>query len=107
LIARRSEDRYWVEKVGPLLDRPEIARHGQGRFDVGNATPSSHPAMSRQCKTQQVEMGANVLPTYARFARDLHDGTRTVADFDHAVRRQRLAAAIEEASRSGATQYLS
>jgi predicted dehydrogenase len=53
------------------------------------------------------EMGANVLRAYAHFARDLREGTRTVADFDHAVRRHRLAAAIEEASHSGVTQYVS
>lgn len=50
------------------------------------------------------EIGANVLRAYAHFARDLREGTRTVPDFDYAVRRHQLLAAIEEAARSGVTQ---
>lgn len=50
------------------------------------------------------EIGANVLRSYAHFAKDLRNGTNTMPDFEYGVRRHRLLAAIEEASRSGVTQ---
>ncbi|EIL95383.1 Gfo/Idh/MocA family protein [Rhodanobacter spathiphylli] len=52
------------------------------------------------------DIGANVLRTYAHLAHDIREGSRTVPDFQYALRRHRLLAAIEEASRSGSTQYI-
>jgi predicted dehydrogenase len=52
------------------------------------------------------EIGANVLRAYAHLARDIRQGTRTVPDFEHAARRHRVLAAIEEAGRSGIAQKL-
>ena len=43
----------------------------------------------------------NVAQAYARYAADLRDGTRLCADFDDAVRRHRMIAAIEESAASG------
>ncbi|MDR7103615.1 Gfo/Idh/MocA family oxidoreductase [Croceicoccus sp. BE223] len=45
----------------------------------------------------------NVAQIYARFADDLRNGTRTAPDFDDAVVRHRLIAAIEAAAESGTT----
>jgi predicted dehydrogenase len=53
------------------------------------------------------EIGANVLRAYAHLARDIREGTRKVPDFEYAVRRHRLLAAIEQASRTGITQKIS
>ncbi|MEU8383664.1 Gfo/Idh/MocA family oxidoreductase [Streptosporangium sp. NPDC048865] len=47
-----------------------------------------------------------VAQVYARFGRDLREGTHTVSGFDHALRRHRLIDAIERASRTGTTQTL-
>ncbi|MFC7710605.1 Gfo/Idh/MocA family protein [Micromonospora lupini] len=41
---------------------------------------------------------------YAQLARDLADGTRTVPDFAHALRRHRLIDAVERASATGVAQ---
>jgi predicted dehydrogenase len=43
----------------------------------------------------------NVGRAYAAFAADIEDGTRTVPDFDDAVRRHELIAAIERSAASG------
>jgi hypothetical protein len=39
-------------------------------------------------------------------ARDICEGTRTVPDFEYAVRRHRVLAAIEQARRTGLTQHV-
>lgn len=49
----------------------------------------------------------NVARLYAKFARDLAEGTRTVPDFRHGVQRHRLVHAIESASATGVAQGLS
>ena len=46
-------------------------------------------------------MVGNVARSYARFANDLRDGTRTAATFDDAVVIHRVMAAIEEAAEAG------
>ncbi|MEU1729410.1 hypothetical protein [Nonomuraea sp. NPDC005692] len=47
-----------------------------------------------------------VAQLYARFGRDIREGTHTVPGFDHALRRHRLIDTIERASRTGVTQAL-
>lgn len=49
-------------------------------------------------------IGANVLRAYRAIAQDLRTHSRTVPDFDHAVRRHRLLAAIERAAVTGQSQ---
>lgn len=49
-------------------------------------------------------IGASTLREYAAFARDLRDGTHVAPDFEYALHRHRLLAAIETAARSGVTQ---
>ncbi|MEV4754514.1 Gfo/Idh/MocA family oxidoreductase [Micromonospora sp. NPDC049559] len=46
----------------------------------------------------------NVARLYARFARDLAEGTRTVPDFDLALARHRLIEAVERSSATGTAQ---
>jgi hypothetical protein len=41
---------------------------------------------------------------YSRLATDLREGTRTVSDFNDAVVRHRMLAAIEESARTGTRQ---
>jgi len=48
----------------------------------------------------------NVAEVYAALTRDLREGTKLVADFDHAVIRHRLVAAIEKAAATGSRQSL-
>jgi predicted dehydrogenase len=43
----------------------------------------------------------NVAQVYSQFASDLREGTLLSADFDHAVRRHRMIAAIEGSAASG------
>lgn len=49
-------------------------------------------------------VGANVARLYAQLARDLTEGTHTVPDFKHALKRHRLIDAVERAALTGATQ---
>jgi len=53
------------------------------------------------------EPRANVLREYAALGRDIREGTEVVPDFDYALCRHRLLAAIEEAARTGTTQKVS
>jgi hypothetical protein len=48
----------------------------------------------------------NVGQLYAKFAKDLHEGTHVVPDFNHAVSQHRLLDAIQTASETGITQTL-
>jgi predicted dehydrogenase len=50
------------------------------------------------------DVGANVLRAYAAIAADLHRGSYVVPDFEHALRRHHLVAAIEAASVPEAAQ---
>ncbi|MFC4535485.1 Gfo/Idh/MocA family protein [Sphaerisporangium dianthi] len=51
-------------------------------------------------------MAQGVAQVYARFGRDLREGTHTVPGFDHALRRHRFVDAVERASRTGTAQTL-
>ncbi len=49
---------------------------------------------------------ANMAQAYAMFARDLRDGTRTCPDFDDAVVRHKMIAAIERSAASGSREQV-
>ncbi|MFE9355208.1 Gfo/Idh/MocA family protein [Streptomyces olivaceoviridis] len=51
-------------------------------------------------------VGANVARLYTHLARDLSDGTRTVPDFEHALKRHRLIDSIERAADTGVRQAI-
>lgn len=50
--------------------------------------------------------GANVLREYTQLAHDIREGTHLVPDFNYALQRHRLIAAIEESARTGITADL-
>jgi predicted dehydrogenase len=63
--------------------------------------PMAVPAAHRWVPETLAGPAVNVGQMYACFATDLRDGTRLCPDFDHAVRRHRMVAAIEDACRTG------
>jgi len=72
----------------------EGARHDKLEFlDV--------PSGYRWVPPELTGPAVNVAQVYAQFAADLRNGTHLSADFDHAVRRHRMIAAIEESAVSG------
>jgi predicted dehydrogenase len=59
------------------------------------------PASYRSVSPDLAGPPLNVALLYAAFANDLRDGTRTCPDFDDAVTRHRMIAAIERSARNG------
>lgn len=72
-----------------------------GRGEEKVLRPMPVPPQHRWAPAALAGPAVNVAQAYARFADDLRDGTRLCADFDDAVQRHRLIAAIEESAASG------
>lgn len=70
-----------------------------GRGDEGHVRPIALPSRyAQEPGGLSGEPGANVLRLYAHLGSDIRDGTRTVPDFEHALRRHHLLATIEQAA---------
>jgi predicted dehydrogenase len=63
--------------------------------------PMEVPAKYRWTPAELVGPPANVAQAFALFANDLREGTRTCPDFDDAVQRHRMIAAIERSAANG------
>lgn len=74
------------------------ALHLETSVEAASAPPSSVP--------QLVNAPVNVAESYLRFEADIASGTRTVTDFQYAVRLTRLLDAIGQASSSGTRQHI-
>jgi predicted dehydrogenase len=108
--ASRGTNLLW-EINGSEGDLQITADGGHGQiFDLSLAggcgtdrelRPMPVPAVHRWAPPELAGPAVNVAQLYARFADDLRDGTSTAPDFDDAVRRHRMIAAIEEAAVSG------
>ena len=93
-----------IERLNEQLrDTPRVDR--RGRFQAGDARVLVVPAaLTERWPTLTSLEGApayNVGRAYAAFAADIDDGTHTVPDFAHAVRRHEVIAAIERSAASG------
>lgn len=79
-----------------------------GRGDDSTVQPIQVPAAYRDGVPDELSRSAagGVARLYRQFARDLADGTQTVPDFAHALRRHRFIDAVERASATGTTQTL-
>jgi predicted dehydrogenase len=80
---------------------PLTIRHrakGAAEFDTLPVSPLQRPGIPAGSPAN------NVAEMYSRLAADLREGTRTVSDFNDAVVRHRMLAAIEESSRTGTRQ---
>ena len=89
----------WIRITGTVPGTCQIARLAlEASFPV---EPPAEPVAPHL-----VGPPANVAEAYAAFARDLRDGTRTVPDFNDAVRLTRLLDAIDRASDTGQRQHL-
>ena len=87
----------------------EIRGHHPGGYQCGDLTVTTSPAAPEQPRSRLTGLeGAaiNVGQLHADFARDIRDGTRTVPDFEAALRLTRLLDAIETASAEGRTMAL-
>jgi predicted dehydrogenase len=71
---------------------------GAAEFDTLPVSPLEHPGMPAGSPA------SNVAEMYSRLAADLREGTWTVPDFNDAVVRHRMLAAIEESARTGTRQ---
>lgn len=69
--------------------------------------PLTVPARYRWVPGSLSGPAVNVAQSYALLAQDIREGTRQVADFDEALVRHRLIAAIEEAAASGQRMTIS
>ena len=105
-----------LEVVGGVGDVPfEFVLRGEkgslkitgdhpGGYQVADLVVQTSPPSAGQPEAIAASVGApsaNVAELWARFARDIREGTRTVPDFDRAVRLTRLLDAIEVSSDAG------
>lgn len=105
-----------LEVVGGVVDVPfqfELrGTHGAlsingghpGGYQVGPLTVTTTPESAAQppaTVSNVVQPSINVAEVWARFAKDIRSGERTVPDFDRAVRLTRLLDAIDESSERG------
>jgi predicted dehydrogenase len=87
----------------------EITGHHPGGYQCAELTVTSDPASAPQPAPLVAGLEGNphnVAQLYARFEQDIRSGTRTVPDFDSAVRLTRLLDAINVASDEGRTVLL-
>lgn len=104
-----------LEVVGGVSDVPfqfelrgtkgslSISGGHPGGYQAGILTVTTNPASPPQPVSVVTGLGAtsvNVAELWARFASDIRSGTRTVPDFDRAVRLTRLLDAIDASSES-------
>lgn len=69
--------------------------------------PMAVPAAYRWSPPELVGPAVNIAQAYARFENDLRDGTKTCPDFDDAVTRHRMIAAIERSAAKGTREKVS
>ncbi|MDT0509798.1 Gfo/Idh/MocA family oxidoreductase [Novosphingobium sp. MMS21-SN21R] len=105
-----------LEVVGGVVDVPfqfelrgtngtlSINGGHPGGYQVGPLTVTTTPESAAQLPatvSNVVQPSINVAEVWARFAKDIRSGSRTVPDFDRAVRLTRLLDAIDESSERG------
>lgn len=110
-----------LEVVGGVTDVPfqfelrgskgslSITGGHPGGYQAGTLTVTTNPPSPRQPEQVATGIGTqsvNVAELWARFASDIRSGTRTVPDFDRAVRLTRLLDAIDASSENGSTVSL-
>ncbi len=110
-----------LEVIGGVAARPftleligekgwiKISGGGPGGFQVGALnveTSFTSSPMPAQVVPDLKGPPANVAEMYMRLATDIREGTRTVSDFDDAVRLSRLLDTIDRASEAGQRQQL-
>lgn len=92
-----------VTSVGGHMQMLDLAVSGaQGKDQAVQPLPT--PAEFRTAPAGLGGPALNVAQAWQCFAEDLRDGTRKAADFDHAVVRHRMLAAIERSAASGSKE---
>lgn len=92
-----------VTSVGGHMQMLDLSVSGARGQDQA-VQPLPTPARFRTAPADLAGPALNVAQAWQCFADDLRNGTRQVADFDHAVARHRMLAAIERSAASGSRE---
>ncbi|WP_084355826.1 Gfo/Idh/MocA family protein [Novosphingobium lentum] len=95
-----TEGDLQVTSFGGHAQMLDLAVMG-GRGEEQGLSPLAIPAEHRWVPESLAGPALNVAQAYRRFANDMRDGTRTCPDFDDAVQRHRMIAAIELSAAHG------